>query len=296
MPGYVKQGDDFAPEAKQWNSFEDAAEYTRQQKFNMNSSKKFRTVLSGTVCVKNVSASAIAMYSAVFIGSMLVSPDDSKIFQAPLVFSGIPAGKDSSMIGIALEPIPVNAIGTVQVFGLAKARITVNSEDHLYCRAESNGSIVTDNFGFAKILWQNGYSGSVYAALLVNSGSADSDLYEYNGPFKVTVSEDLTLSVAAGFLNRNGDFLTVPEIKSITAETGYLCACSSIVDKTETWTKPTVKFATPAATAYPVAYVVCDKDNAGKIKSVTVTQPLIVAQITQTKDCPVAVAAAESGN
>ncbi|OQA74623.1 MAG: hypothetical protein BWY31_04751 [Lentisphaerae bacterium ADurb.Bin242] len=200
------------------------------------------------------------------------------------------------------KPIHAGEFGRAVVSGVAAVKLIqyggVADSDYAVPDPHAAGCLKTAETGPFRVLWKGEVSmEAIYVyAIVIFGADSGGKRYEYNGPFKVTVSEDWTLAAAAGFLNRNGDFLTVPENKAITAETGYLCVCSSIVDKTETWTKPTIKFATPGATAYPVAYIACVKDETGKIKSVTVTQPLIVAQITQTKDCPVAVTAAESGN
>ena len=237
-------------------------------------------------------------------GLMNATSFDGNAFPKPLfeIYEAAAGDKDKVFCVVIDKPIHAGEFGRALVSGMAVVKLIqyggAADSDYAIPDPDVAGCLKTAETGPFRVLWKGEPTMEViyvYAAVIFGADPGGKR-YEYNGPFKVTVSEDLTLSVAAGFLNRNGDFLTVPEIKSITAENGYLCVCSSIVDKTETWTKPTVKFATPAATAYPVAYVVCEKDNAGKTKSVTVTQPLIVAQITQTKDCPVAVAAAESGN
>lgn len=94
-------------------------------------------------------------------------------------------------------------------------------------------------------------SGLAAASLFRGGGSNG---FVYDGPFAVTF-KDGKLFVAAGWLLRNGEMLTVAEVKDMTPpkSTGILCVYSTI--KNKQWTVPEIKIATPAADAWPIAEI-----------------------------------------
>ncbi len=101
------------------------------------------------------------------------------------------------------------------------------------------------------------------------------------GKFIVTEKENL-LEVGTGYLNRNGEFLVVPEAKGIKPSTGTLCVCTKI-DKSGKWTKIEFKITTPAADAYPIAEITVDE----KTKAISIRQfPVVVAEFKIVKICP----------
>lgn len=90
------------------------------------------------------------------------------------------------------------------------------------------------------------------------------------------------LSVSAGWLSRNGEFLKVPEKTGIEAKAGILCLYS-IPDAKGVWSEPEFRISEPAACAYPIAEIKVDGT------AVAVTQyPVVVAVILFTKKCPIA--------
>ena len=58
------------------------------------------------------------------------------------------------------------------------------------------------------------------------------------------------LTVNAGYLLRNGEFLEVAE-KKLSAQNGIVCVCSTI-DSSGKWSTPEIKFATPGQYNYPI--------------------------------------------
>lgn len=102
----------------------------------------------------------------------------------------------------------------------------------------------------------------------------------YTGTFEVTIENGL-LNVDEGWLNRNGEWLTIPAVKGIEPATGWLCICSTI--ENGDWTVPELRIETPSADAFPIAEIKVEND------SISVRQlPVIVATIILAKVCPMA--------
>lgn len=111
---------------------------------------------------------------------------------------------------------------------------------------------------------------------LINLGSGTVQA----GTFAVSVKDD-KLNIAPGFLNRNGEWLTIPAVEGIEPITGWLCLCSTI--ENGAWTVPELRVETPSADAYPIAEIKVEND------SITVRQlPVAVAMIMLAKVCPMA--------
>lgn len=89
---------------------------------------------------------------------------------------------------------------------------------------------------------------------------------EYTGPFSFTFdSESGNLIIGAGFLNRNGDFIEIPETQ-ITPKEGYICCQSKLKDsgdgKRKEWETPSiVVLDKPSALAYPLGRCMKQEDN-----------------------------------
>ena len=102
----------------------------------------------------------------------------------------------------------------------------------------------------------------------------------YTGTFEVTIENGL-LNVDEGWLNRNGEWLTIPKVTGVAPETGWLCVCSTI--ENGDWTVPELRIETPSADAFPIAEIEVEND------SITVRQlPVAVAMIILAKVCPMA--------
>lgn len=127
-------------------------------------------------------------------------------------------------------------------------------------------------------------------------GSAGS---EYTGPFSFTFnSESGKLIVGAGFLNRNGDFIEIPETQ-ITPKEGYICCQSKLKDsgdgKRKEWETPAiVVLDKPSALAYPLGRCVKQEDNSNGETLPQEPQWLFecyeveMAFIIATRQCPLA--------
>lgn len=102
----------------------------------------------------------------------------------------------------------------------------------------------------------------------------------YTGTFEVTIKNGL-LNVDEGWLNRNGEWLTIPKVTGVAPETGWLCVCSTI--ENGDWTVPELRIETPSADAFPIAEIEVEND------SISVRQlPVAVAMIILAKVCPMA--------
>lgn len=201
------------------------------------------------------------------------------------------ASGKSKVIGIAMQTLEKNAIGNAVFLGVCPARVIVNSKDDEYAALNGDGRLESGAIGDVRLLW-------IPAELAVKDEDDDEDdgatvcivrlggdAAHYQGSFAVTQKDGL-LNVSGGFLNRNGDFLTVAETKEIEPASGYLCVCSTIEgedDEEPKWTEVEVKFSSPAADAYPVAEIV-QKNERLEIRQL----PVSVAIIMLVKTCPLA--------
>ena len=80
-------------------------------------------------------------------------------------------------------------------------------------------------------------------------GAISQDVYD--GPFALSYdTETKKVKVAAGYLNRNGEWKDVPAAEFSPA-TGTVCVCTTL-DSEGSWSEPEVRIATPGPYAFPV--------------------------------------------
>jgi len=80
-------------------------------------------------------------------------------------------------------------------------------------------------------------------------GAISQDVYD--GPFALSYdTETKQVKVKAGYMSRNGDFVSVAE-KELSPQTGMLCAYSNL-DGEGNWSTPEIKFAAPDKNNFPV--------------------------------------------
>lgn len=73
----------------------------------------------------------------------------------------------------------------------------------------------------------------------------------YDGPFALSYNpEARQLTVLAGYLNRNGEWLGVPEA-TLSPTTGTVCVCTTL-DSEGTWSSPEIRMTSPGQFAYPI--------------------------------------------
>lgn len=121
---------------------------------------------------------------------------------------------------------------------------------------------------------------------LINLGAGTPELYD--GPFALTYDpERKVLKVKAGYLSRNGEFVTVPAAE-LTPATGLVCVESELGNGT--WGEPVVSIAIPSAACYPIGQ--CKVSG----ESVTVTSFRVpVAILVVTALCPLSAKADTAG-
>lgn len=159
----------------------------------------------------------------------------------------------------------------VAVSGERKKPYVIPSGGRTFTRANGGTATVVGEYGADSILCLGGGAG----------GGA------YEGCFAVTFTGN-KLSVAPGYLTRNGDFVAVPQAAGITPANGVLCLCSSIDEKTNAWSAPEYKITTPSAAAYPIAEI-SEVRTVGGSTSARIRQfPVTVAVIMLSKPCPLA--------
>ena len=161
-------------------------------------------------------------------------------------------------------------IGNAIVAGSATVTVTGNALDYVIPDPSTPGSFKYSDNGTARVLLATPEKTLV---LLGAPGQATS-----HGSFVVKL-ENAMLTVSAGYLNRNGEFLSIPAKSGLTPAPGILCLCSTIKDGS--WTVPDLRIAEPAADAYPIAEISVVENN------ISIRQfPVAVAVILLTKHCP----------
>lgn len=102
----------------------------------------------------------------------------------------------------------------------------------------------------------------------------------YNGPFALSYNaETHKVGVNAGFLNRNGEWMSLPAA-NVAPETGYVCIVTHL-DDSGNWTAPEAEIAEPGNERFPVGY--CSVTGSGEDQIVTVISfrvPVAVFLIT----------------
>lgn len=204
---------------------------------------------------------------------------------ATLIDGGIPIrrydpDKDSGRPYLFLdEPLLDGQFGSAVVSGIIRG--TVSGDRRKRCAKPAGGAeFVRSDSGFAIVIGEY----SEFSILCLGSGAGGGT---YEGCFAVTLTGN-KLSVAPGWLTRNGDFVAVPQAVGIEPKNGVLCLCSSIDEKTNAWSAPEYKIATPSAAAYPIAEI-SEVRTVGGSTSARIRQfPVTVAVIMLSKPCPLA--------
>lgn len=163
---------------------------------------------------------------------------------------------------------------------MSKIWLTQHTFDELWALTHNFRLRMASNVKTAAVsISGNGKRACVNILLPAQSpASGDADF-----PFKVTLGENNTLDILSGYLNRNGEFLAIPEKSGFTPATGVLCLKSTITDGK--WTDPEFVIQQPAADAYPIAEISVEEKDGNK--TVSIRQfPVTVAIILLAKHCP----------
>ncbi len=235
-----------------------------------------RPFLPGQVylAVKNMTTGTIPGGTPVAVESGAIPAD------MPLI-PAVKKAQSDDCYGILAAELKPGYSGYALFAGIVEIALAKSLEsDTKFVKPDGSGGFVAADSGRAEVLW----SDSTRAILLLGGSSGAT----YSGPFAVTAAGG-KLHVSDGYLNRNGEFLAMPETKDVAAATGTLCLCTTISDK-GVWTKPEIKIAEPAAGAYPLAEItVLPKTEYDNAPGVAVRQyPVTAAIIMLVKPCPLA--------
>ncbi len=168
--------------------------------------------------------------------------------------------------------------------GATLANVKVSSSDDTFVKLEGN-NLVTTNEGEVKILWKEpSKAKDCLALILLGGGSGGSG---YTGNFAVTWEGGDQLNISSGYLNCNGFIYKSIGAQSINLDSGTLCIQSRPATGKD-WTEPAYVFTSPSKTAFPIAEISIDKNDAGE-KKVTIRQfPVVVAFLLYSTRCRLA--------
>jgi len=143
--------------------------------------------------------------------------------------------------GVTVNPLKANAMGSCILCGPANVTLS-GTGDYAEPSASNPASFTRGSTGAPVIFAANGKG-------VILLGAISQDVYD--GPFALSYdTETQQVKVKAGYMSRNGDFVSVAE-KSLSPQTGTICACSDL-DSEGNWSTPEIKFATPDKNNFPV--------------------------------------------
>lgn len=252
----VSPGDPFRPDAKLSNALRRMVNAR-----NRNAAGKQLPATGITIVVWNASETEIEALSA-------VNFPEEKSFTGDAV-PAVPLTDDSKPWGVVLGNIPKGQIGNCMVSGPVAVEYSGTGK-----RAKPSAASPRI-FGLGadgvKVL----YAGVGKA--VINLG--DENGFVWNGPYALSYdAETKKIKIGAGYLRRNGDFVTVSETE-IEPATGIICVTSELKD--EEWSAPEIVIAVPDATHYPIGKCTV-KGESVTLDSYHVT----VAVILETGPCP----------
>ena len=131
---------------------------------------------------------------------------------------------------------------TVKVSGTGDYAAPTKSSPSTFTRGATGSPVIFASDGKAVILL----------------GAIAQDVYE--GPFALSYdAENKKLKVAAGYLNRNGEWKDVAATE-LSPSSGTICVCTSLGDDGK-WTEAEVKISTPGQYAFPIGSCKVDGES-----------------------------------
>ncbi len=187
-------------------------------------------------------------------------------------------------LGIVRSAMQRNEIADVAVLGAVSASVEIIDVYDGYAEPDESGRLVSCGYvtQFQILNPPEQLRAGERQVCMVFITSPVGEPEEYRGPFTAELTEEQTkVKISAGFLNRNGLVVQVPE-KNIPWGTGYLCIHSEI--RGSSWTAPEFRIVSaPSATYYPVAYL-SETNGMKRIDQFHVPMAFIIVS----KICPVA--------
>lgn len=257
----VAPGDPFRPDAQLSNAVRGMVNAR-----NRSSAGGQQASSSDSLVIWNASSNQIEAFSA-------INFPEGETFLGEAV-PAVPLFDETIPWGVSLGNIPPGGIGncavsgTVEVKCSGSGRMALPSPDspHVFKLGEEGERVL--------------YSGNGKAVLLLAGGG-----YSWNGPFALRYDAAAgEIAVSAGYLQRNGEFITVPETR-LAPESGTICVSSRLEERQ--WTDPEIVFSEPDALHYPIGK--CTLREYGSPPRVSVVLDsfhVTVAVILNTGACP----------
>ena len=146
--------------------------------------------------------------------------------------------------GVVVNALKAKAMGSCILSGPANVTLS-GTGDYAEPSAASPATFTRGATG-SPVIFASGGKGVILL------GAISQDVYD--GPFALSYdTESKKLKVAAGYLNRNGEWKEVAAAELISS-TGTVCVCTAL-DSEGSWSEPEVKISTPGQYAYPVGSV-----------------------------------------
>lgn len=175
--------------------------------------------------------------------------------EMPVVPHAVPTnGETGCMYIVTAEDIPAGDMGRVVMAGPCYALFSQYDAAMPCAVPDGSGRLKSSWTGDIRVVYAD--SVKKQGVVLIGAAAAEDAGFGDGGGLFGMAFNPLTqaLDVSAGFMSRNGEFLSVAAASlPLPAESGYVCATSTLVNKV--WTTPAVAFATPSAFAYPVGWV-----------------------------------------
>ena len=143
--------------------------------------------------------------------------------------------------GVTVLKLAAKEMGDCVISGPAQVSLTGSGD---YAQpSTSTPSAFTRGATGAPVIFASGGKGMILL------GAIAQDIYD--GPFALSYdTETKKIKIAAGYLNRNGEWLDVAA-KEISPSTGTVCVCTTLGND-GSWTTPEVQISTPGQYAYPI--------------------------------------------
>ena len=174
-PRIVTPGDvlDGIP-ATSWNSWNDAAEFTRDYRNRQISGALSMQRMNGVARVKNSSGSDLSRFSVVAPSGIMVSQTDNanEFYEDPVLTVTTPAAADQLRgWGVLQEPIKSGSVGRCLFVGLTPVQIDVvdSGDDYADIIASDNAKLQSGPFGGAAILYKASGTGTKWAYVVIGT-------------------------------------------------------------------------------------------------------------------------------
>ncbi len=250
-------------------------------KIEQNGSSETKFYQNGEIRIF-YTGSTLPQFSAIALTGLAIKPNDDNFkYTTPTFTAGlVTEAKPDVPFAICAEPAKKNKYTKAVISGVIPAKVSIKDTAHKYAKptpGSSTGALESCEAGTARIIYSPGKTGQQWCILQLGAGGAES----YDGPFALSLNSSGTIDCAAGFLNRNGEIVSVPAKQGLSPATGYVCVTTKI--NNNSWTTPEIKIVSQITNeCYPVGY--CQmKDSVPVLTQYRVALAIIMI----TGNCPV---------